>query len=91
VKPDTFAAVMATGIVSIAALDLKIVFLAVLFWAAAIVVYLVMTGLFLARAVRDSSAPDLAHPDVWILMGGAAIATLAVDISTRRGCRAFAR
>jgi tellurite resistance protein TehA-like permease len=55
------------------------VFLAVLFWAIAIVVYLIVTALILWRAIRDSSAPELVQPDIWILMGGAAIATLAGD------------
>jgi tellurite resistance protein TehA-like permease len=57
--------------------DLKIVFLAMLLWAIAIGVYLVMTGLIIGRARHDAGA--LAQPDVWILMGGAAIATLAGD------------
>jgi tellurite resistance protein TehA-like permease len=48
-------------------------------WAVAIVVYLMMTGLIVSRAARDSSAPELAQPDIWILMGGAAVATLAGD------------
>jgi len=59
--------------------DLKIVFLAVLFWVVAIGVYLAMTGLVVWRAIDDSSAPELLQPDIWILMGGAAIATLAGD------------
>jgi tellurite resistance protein TehA-like permease len=50
-----------------------------LFWAIAIGVYLVMTGLIVWRAVRDRAAPELVQPDIWILMGGAAIATLAGD------------
>jgi tellurite resistance protein TehA-like permease len=70
---------VATSGLAIVMADLKIVFLAMLFWGVAIGVYLVMTGLILARAVRDSSAQDLAQPDIWILMGGAAIATLAGD------------
>jgi len=59
--------------------DLKVVFWALVLWAIAIVVYLVMTGLIVWRAVHDSSAPELVQPDIWILMGGAAIATLAGD------------
>jgi hypothetical protein len=50
-----------------------------LFWAIAIGVYLLMTGLIIWRAIHDSSAPELVKPDIWILMGGAAIATLAGD------------
>ena len=38
-----------------------------------------MTGLVVWRAIDDSSAPELLQPDIWILMGGAAIATLAGD------------
>jgi len=59
--------------------DLKIVFLAVLFWAIAIGVYLLMTGLIVWRSIHDRAAPELVQPDMWILMGGAAIATLAGD------------
>jgi tellurite resistance protein TehA-like permease len=70
---------VATSGLAILMADLKIVFLAVLFWAVAIGVYLVMTGLIVWRAVGDSSAPELVQPDIWILMGGAAIATLAGD------------
>jgi tellurite resistance protein TehA-like permease len=65
--------------------DLKIVFWAVVLWALAIVVYLVMTGLVVWRAVGDSSAPELAQPDIWILMGGAAVATLAGDHIDKAG------
>lgn len=70
---------VATSGLAIVMADLEIVFLAVLFWAIAIAVYLVITGLIVRRAVQDSSAPDLVQPDIWILMGGAAIATLAGD------------
>jgi tellurite resistance protein TehA-like permease len=70
---------VATSGVAIVMADLKILFLAVLLWAVAIAVYLVMTGLIVWRAVHDSSAPGLLQPDIWILMGGAAIATLAGD------------
>ena len=70
---------VATAGLAIVTADLKIVFLAVLFWGIAIGVYLVMTGLVLWRAGRDPAAPELVQPDSWILMGGAAIATLAGD------------
>jgi tellurite resistance protein TehA-like permease len=70
---------VATSGLAILMADLKVVFLAVLFWTLAIAVYLVMTGLIALRAVHDSSAPELTQPDIWILMGGAAIATLAGD------------
>jgi tellurite resistance protein TehA-like permease len=70
---------VATSGVAIVSADLKIVFLAMLFWTIAIGVYLVMTGLIVWRAVHDPAAPELLQPDIWILMGGAAIATLAGD------------
>jgi tellurite resistance protein TehA-like permease len=49
------------------------------FWVLGIASYLTMTGLVLWRAHHDASSPELVQPDVWILMGGAAIATLAGD------------
>jgi tellurite resistance protein TehA-like permease len=70
---------VATSGIAILAADLKIVLLAVLFWVVAIGVYLLMTGLIIWRAIHDASAPELVQPDIWILMGGAAIATLAGD------------
>jgi tellurite resistance protein TehA-like permease len=70
---------VATSGIAILAADLKIVFLAVLFWALAIGVYLLMTGLIIRRAIHAASAPELVQPDIWILMGAAAIATLAGD------------
>jgi tellurite resistance protein TehA-like permease len=70
---------VATSGLAIVMADLNIVFLAMLFWAIAIGVYLLMTGLIARRALHDSSAPELLQPDIWILMGGAAIATLAGD------------
>jgi len=70
---------VATSGLAILMADLRIVFLAVLFLAIALVVYSVMTGLIVRRLARDSSAPELAQPDIWILMGGAAVATLAGD------------
>ena len=42
-------------------------------------VYLLMTGLIVWRSIHDRAAPELVQPDMWILMGGAAIATLAGD------------
>jgi tellurite resistance protein TehA-like permease len=70
---------VATSGLAIVMADLKIVFLAILFWAIAIGVYLLMTALIVWRAVHDPAAPELVQPDIWILMGGAAIATLAGD------------
>jgi len=70
---------VATSAVAIVMADLRIVFWALVLWALGIIVYLVMTGLIVWRAARDSSVPELAQPDIWILMGGAAVATLAGD------------
>ena len=70
---------VATSGLAIVTADLKIVLLAVLFWAIAIGVYLLMTGLIVWRSIHDPAAPELMQPDMWILMGGAAIATLAGD------------
>jgi tellurite resistance protein TehA-like permease len=78
---------VATSGIAILAADLKIVFLAVLFWAIAIGVYLLMTGLIIRRAIHDASAPELVQPDIWILMGAAAIATLAGDHIDEAGLR----
>ena len=63
---------MATSGLAIVSADLDIVFWAVVFWVLAMCVYLLMTGLIVWRV-------DLSRPDSWILMGGAAIATLAGD------------
>jgi tellurite resistance protein TehA-like permease len=76
---------VATSGLAILMADLKSVFWAVLLWAVAIAVYLAMTGLIVSRARRDAGAPVLARPDVWILMGGAAIATLAGDHLDKAG------
>jgi tellurite resistance protein TehA-like permease len=76
---------VATSGLAIVMADLKIVFLAMLFWAIAIGVYLVMTGLIVWRAVHDRTAQEWAQPDIWIVMGGAAIATLAGDHIDKAG------
>ena len=70
---------VATSGLAILAADLGFVELAIGLLALAICVYCVMTGLVLWRAMHDPTAPDLFQPDVSILMGGAAIATLAGD------------
>jgi tellurite resistance protein TehA-like permease len=72
-------AAVATSGLAIVAADLHIVFWAVVFWVLGICVYLMMTGLVLWRVRHDGSSPQLAQPDLWILMGGIAIATLAGD------------
>ncbi len=51
----------------------------------AVCLYCVVTGLVLWRLVHEPSAPELSQPDAWILMGGAAIATLAGDHIHRAG------
>jgi len=70
---------VATSGLAIVSADLGIVFWAVVFWVLGIAGYLTMTGLVLWRAHHDAPSPELVQPDVWILMGGAAIATLAGD------------
>ncbi len=50
---------VATSGLAIVSADLKIVFLAMLFWTIAIGVYLMMTGLIIWRAVHDPAAPEL--------------------------------
>jgi tellurite resistance protein TehA-like permease len=72
-------AAVATSGLAIVSAGLDIVFWATVFWVLGIGVYLVMTALILARVRRDRSAPQLSQPDMWILMGGIAIATLAGD------------
>ena len=70
---------VATSGLAIVSAQLDVVFWAVVFWVLGICVYLVMTGLVLWRVRHDPSSPELVQPDVWILMGGIAIATLAGD------------
>jgi len=76
---------VATSGLAVVSADLKIVFLAVLFLAIAIGAYLLVTALIVWRAVHDPAAPQLVQPDIWILMGGAAIATLAGDHIAKAG------
>ena len=70
---------VATSGLAIVAADLGFVSVAIGLLALAICLYCVMTGLVLWRAAHEPAAPDLFRPDMWILMGGAAIATLAGD------------
>jgi tellurite resistance protein TehA-like permease len=72
-------AAVATSGLAIVSAELDVLFWAVLFWVFGICVYLVMTALVLWRERHDASSPELAQSDVWILMGGIAIATLAGD------------
>ena len=52
---------------------------AVAVWAAALIIYGMMTWLVLWRVVNERQDRDGFEPDTWILMGGLAIATLAGD------------
>ncbi len=70
---------VATSGLAIVAGDLGFVGVAIGLLALAICLYCVMTGLVIWRAAHEPSAPELFQPDMWILMGGAAIATLAGD------------
>ena len=72
-------AAVATSGLAIVSAELDVLFWAVVFWVLGICVYLMMTGLVLWRMRHDASSPELVQPDVWILMGGIAIATLAGD------------
>ncbi|MGV9801217.1 tellurite resistance/C4-dicarboxylate transporter family protein [Mycobacterium sp. NPDC003449] len=72
------ASVGTSGLATVAA-DLRLLSVAVLLWALAIAVYLVMTALILMRAFAERLDPRGFEPDSWILMGGLAIATLAGD------------
>jgi Voltage-dependent anion channel len=70
---------VATSGLAILAADMGFVGLAICLLVLAICLYCLMTGLVLLRVVHEPSAADLFQPDMWILMGGAAIATLAGD------------
>ncbi|HEX7825683.1 MAG TPA: tellurite resistance/C4-dicarboxylate transporter family protein, partial [Mycobacterium sp.] len=68
---------VATSGLALVFVDLRVLFLALILWPLALCVYGVMTGLVCWRAVHDPSTRRNVPPDTWILMGGAAIATLA--------------
>ncbi len=76
---------VATSGLAIVAADVGLVGVAIGLLVLAICLYCVMTGLVLWRAVHEPSAPALFQPDMWILMGGAAIATLAGDHIDKAG------
>ena len=80
---------VATSGLAILAADLGLVWLAIGLLALAICGYGAMTGLVIWRAVHDPTVVELRQPDVWILMGGAAIATLAGDHIHRAGFEAI--
>jgi tellurite resistance protein TehA-like permease len=77
---------VATSGLAIVTADLGLVGVAIGLLVVAICLYCVMTGLVLWRVAHEPSAPALFQPDMWILMGGAAIATLAGDHIHRAGC-----
>ncbi len=70
---------VATSGLAIVAADAEWVRPAVAVLGLALCLYVLMTGLIVWRAFHDASAVELRQPDVWIVMGGAAIATLAGD------------
>jgi tellurite resistance protein TehA-like permease len=72
-------AAVATSGLAIVFAELDVVFWAFIFWVLGICLYLAMTSLVLWRVRHDAASPELVQPDVWILMGGIAIATLAGD------------
>jgi tellurite resistance protein TehA-like permease len=80
---------VATSGLAIIAADLGLVGLAIGLLVLAICIYCLMTGVVLWRAVHEPTAVELRQPDVWILMGGAAIATLAGDHIHRAGFEAI--
>lgn len=76
---------VATSGLAIVAADVGLVAGAIGLLVLGICLYCAMTGLVLWRAVHAPSAADLCAPDAWILMGGAAIATLAGDHIDKAG------
>ena len=80
---------VATSGLAILAADSGYAWLAIALLALAICVYGVMTGLVVWRTCHDPSAPELRQPDIWILMGGIAIATLAGDHIHEAGVEAI--
>jgi tellurite resistance protein TehA-like permease len=70
---------VATSGLAILAADLGFVGVAIGLLVSALGLYCVMTGLVLWRVAHERTASELFAPDLWIVMGGAAIATLAGD------------
>lgn len=64
--------------------DVELLTIAIVMWLAAIGFYGVATWLILWRGAAEPG-DDFWHPDIWILMGGLAIATLAGDRLHRAG------
>jgi tellurite resistance protein TehA-like permease len=76
---------VATSGLAILAADSGYPWLAVALLALAVCGYGLMTGLIVWRMHRDPLARALMQPDIWILMGGIAIATLAGDHIDKAG------
>jgi hypothetical protein len=73
---------VATSGLAIVFVEARILFWALIFWVLALCVYCVMAGLVVWRSVYDPAMRGWngdGPPDLWILMGGLAIATLAGD------------
>lgn len=68
---------VATSGLTLVSVDLGLVFAALILWTLAMCIYGAMTGLVCWRAIHDPKTRRDVPPDTWILMGGAAIATLA--------------
>jgi tellurite resistance protein TehA-like permease len=64
--------------------DVELLTIGIVMWLAAIGFYGLATWLILWRGAAGP-ADDIWHPDIWILMGGLAIATLAGDRLHRAG------
>jgi hypothetical protein len=67
---------VATSGLAMACVAVGAVFWAIPLWVAALVLYVVITGLLVRRWAREGSGRDLSSPDTWIVMGALAIATL---------------
>jgi tellurite resistance protein TehA-like permease len=76
---------VATSGLAVVAADSGYRWLAVGLLGLAVCIYGLMTGLVVWRLCREPSAPELMQPDIWILMGGIAIATLAGDHIDKAG------
>jgi voltage-gated anion channel len=76
---------VATSGLAIVAADAGLARVAIGLLTLALCLYCVMTGLVVWRACGEFSAIALRQPDIWIVMGGAAIATLAGDHIHRAG------
>jgi tellurite resistance protein TehA-like permease len=76
---------VATSGLAILAADFGATDLAIGLVALALCFYIAMTGLVVWRAAHRPWAADLLQPDMWILMGAVAIATLAGDQIDKAG------